>query len=243
MEIIPVLDILGGIAVGAIKGEREKYKPLVSVLAPSHSPLDFAAVFKNRMGFKRLYIADLDSILNNGNNYGIIREIKKKSGLRIMLDPGIRNIDKFDKSIFECCDDLILGTETLGSTDNLSWFIKAAGQKKVIISIDIKEGRTITACPGLSSEPFETITSLFKSGARDFILLNLSGVGTLTGVPGFVPGLMRKLSEIKVNVITGGGVTSIDDIIRLSGSGISGVLIATSLHRGNITVEDLEKAG
>lgn len=62
MEIIPVIDILNGVVVHGVRGEREKYEPIKSVLCNSSDPLEVANVFKE-LGFKSLYVADLDSIL------------------------------------------------------------------------------------------------------------------------------------------------------------------------------------
>jgi phosphoribosylformimino-5-aminoimidazole carboxamide ribotide isomerase len=33
IEIIPVMDVLNGIVVHAVRGEREKYKPIKSILS------------------------------------------------------------------------------------------------------------------------------------------------------------------------------------------------------------------
>ena len=66
MRIIPVLDILSfegrKHVVRGVKGERGKYLPIeASKLVENSNPIQIAAKF-SEIGFKELYIADLDAI-------------------------------------------------------------------------------------------------------------------------------------------------------------------------------------
>lgn len=45
MKIIPVIDLLGGQAVHSVRGEREKYRPVESLLVSGIDPIDIAHVF------------------------------------------------------------------------------------------------------------------------------------------------------------------------------------------------------
>ena len=65
MEIIPVMDLMSGIAVSGKSGKRETYKPLETVYSETPDPVDIAISLK-RQGFKRIYIADLDAIEGKG---------------------------------------------------------------------------------------------------------------------------------------------------------------------------------
>ena len=51
MKVIPVIDILNGIAVHGIRGERKKYQPIKSVLTKSAEPVEVAAAFEEPMGY------------------------------------------------------------------------------------------------------------------------------------------------------------------------------------------------
>jgi phosphoribosylformimino-5-aminoimidazole carboxamide ribotide isomerase len=52
---------------------------------------------------------------------------------------------------------------------------------------------------------------------------------------------LKKALEENVNVYVGGGVRDIDDLIWLENLGVSGVLVATALHSGKISIQDLKK--
>ena len=70
MKIIPVIDVLNGIAVHGIQGERKQYKPLKSLLCRSFKPTEIAYAFE-LLGFDSLYLADLDAILGKSTNLEI----------------------------------------------------------------------------------------------------------------------------------------------------------------------------
>ena len=52
MTVIPVIDLLGGEVVHAVRGEREKYRPVKRLLAPGSNPLDIARAFINETGWR-----------------------------------------------------------------------------------------------------------------------------------------------------------------------------------------------
>ena len=74
MKIIPVIDILNGRVVHAIKGQRHNYQPLESVLFKSTEPLEVAKGFK-ALGFTELYVADLDAIIDCSTDFEVFKRI------------------------------------------------------------------------------------------------------------------------------------------------------------------------
>jgi phosphoribosylformimino-5-aminoimidazole carboxamide ribotide isomerase len=69
----------------------------------------------------------------------------------------------------------------------------------------------------------------------------LARVGSGEGVD--LQFLKRVLSEVEVEVFVGGGVRDVDDLVELKRLGVSGVLMATALHSGQISVDNLRRAG
>jgi len=72
MKIIPVIDVLNGIAVHGVRGERKRYQPLKSLLCKSADPIEIASAFES-LGFSSLYLADLDAILGKTANFNVYR--------------------------------------------------------------------------------------------------------------------------------------------------------------------------
>jgi len=239
MEIIPVIDILKGKVVKAIKGERSKYFPLEdSSLAMSSDPLIMASVFKQGLGLNKLYIADLDSIEQKGDNFKTL-EALKPLGIEIMVDMGIRDRHDLNKKIINTIDYLILGTETLLSLDTVKYAIKIKTADKVIVSIDLKEGKILKKYEEFIS-PEVSLKILYDAGVRNFIILDLAKVGTLEGPSQKLNDFMNCFKYPDISIFMGGGITSVEDIAQLEKIGIKGVLIGTALHKGLIKKEDLQ---
>src|SRR5260370_8200284 len=76
MDIIPVLDLRGGIVVRAHRGQRDQYRPLASPLSPTSDPVDVMRGLYSVYPFKTFYVADLDAIMGTGNNETVLRRLK-----------------------------------------------------------------------------------------------------------------------------------------------------------------------
>ena len=54
--------------------------------------------------------------------------------------------------------------------------------------------------------------------------------------------LKKVLKEMPQGVYVGGGVRDINDLLEVKELGVSGVLVATALHSGKISIEELKQA-
>jgi len=240
MEIIPVIDILNGIVVHAVRGERNTYKPVKSVLSSSTDPIEIASIFR-RMGFRKLYVADLNAILKKGDNYEIIKRICESTSLEVMVDAGVVNIPSAVK-IFECkSSELVIGTETLNELEFIRECSGLFGKDKVVVSIDIKDGKLLGPKEIREMKVGEVVSLLKRMGIENVIILNLSKVGTLSGPDLELIDSIPEETRRGMRVIVGGGVKNINDIVELKKRGVYGVLVATSLHSGNITPEEIKQ--
>ncbi len=68
MQLIPVLDLMRGVAVQARGGDRERYEPLRTVLAADApgDPLALIQAYRDILGARECYVADLDAIQGDG---------------------------------------------------------------------------------------------------------------------------------------------------------------------------------
>ena len=115
MKIIPVIDVLGGVAVHAVRGRRKEYQPLESVLCASTKPADVATALR-AIGFGELYLADLDAIAGEQPNFSLFKKVADKSGLDLMVDAGITSIEAAKEVLKSHVPKVIIGTETLPRT-------------------------------------------------------------------------------------------------------------------------------
>jgi phosphoribosylformimino-5-aminoimidazole carboxamide ribotide isomerase len=241
LKVIPVLDILDGVAVHAVRGRRKEYKPLKSVLCASADPLEVATAFRN-LGFIELYVADLNAIMDNGENREILEKIAKNTRLQLMVDAGAANITKARGILQQGASEVIVGTETLTDSHFVEQAVQSLGADRVIVSFDMKNGHLLSRFSlERFPDPIDVLCEFQKMGLSQAILLDLARVGSEEGIDWVF--LRRVLEHVSLKVFVGGGVRNLDDLVKSSEMGVSGVLLATALHSGKITVQEIAAAG
>lgn len=240
MDAIAVIDIKDGAVVRAEAGKREKYEKVSSrILAEGRAePIEAAAAFYDKLGIRKLYIADLDAIMEKGNNIAEIKRIKEKyNDLKIMLDAGFNENNSPVNYLEEFLDYAIIATESLDNKDFLKSLKGLTDQ--IIISIDLKKGELIHQIKSWDNkEIYEIIAEIKSYGFNKFIILDLSSVGTAAGIADYIKKL--KNSFPKLDFITGGGIKDYRDVKELKKEGFAGVLIASAFHNGSLGKKEVD---
>jgi phosphoribosylformimino-5-aminoimidazole carboxamide ribotide isomerase len=240
MKIIPVIDVLNGVAVHGIRGEREQYQPLRSILCKSADPLDIALTFES-LGFTDLYLADLDAILGKSANFNVYKQIMNETSLNLMVDAGISDVGKAEEVLNTKVSKIVVGSETLEGLDFLDQAIKSFGEDRIIVSIDLKKGKVMSVSETISSlDSVSFSQKLGKIGVNQIIILDLDRVGTEQGIS--LALIKNILNKAGVEVLVGGGLRSLRELKKLRDLGVSGALVATILHNGKLRVDELKSA-
>jgi phosphoribosylformimino-5-aminoimidazole carboxamide ribotide isomerase len=240
LKVIPVVDVLDGVAVHAVKGKRSEYKPIKSTLTKSTSPLELAKTLHSA-GFSEVYIADLDAIIECSTNFGLFSQIVEETGLNLMVDAGITNLDRAQRLLDSGVARLIIGTETLENKKFVAQAIERFGSSRIVASLDLK-GNNIIAKEGFDGcrDPLGLLQEFKSTGVSQVIVLDLSRVGSGEGVD---VRFLKETLKIGLEVYVGGGVRDIGDLVELNLIGVKGALVATALHTGKISVSELRQQG
>jgi phosphoribosylformimino-5-aminoimidazole carboxamide ribotide isomerase len=116
MRVIPVLDLFGGHAVHARAGDRASYAPLSSQLAPGASgdARAIARAFRERLGLRELYLADLDAITGRAPQRELRRAVATEhSDVAVWVDAGVAGVGQAREVIEDGAARVIVGLETL----------------------------------------------------------------------------------------------------------------------------------
>jgi phosphoribosylformimino-5-aminoimidazole carboxamide ribotide isomerase len=225
MDIIPVIDLKDGVVVSAQRGQRESYQPIKSIFCSSCSIKDVLNGFLSIYPFSIIYIADLDSISNTGNNDQLINSVTSKyKEIEFWVDSGekIQNLDTIKSRNYR----QVMGTESQDEKNIPTFF--ASNKKEFILSLDF-----------FLNQKYVGPTELFENSnlwPQDIIIMTLERVGSNSG-PDFekLNDFCRKHPE--KNFIAAGGIRNQNDLLRLKEIGISHALIASALHSGDIDSE------
>ncbi|MDD1775573.1 MAG: HisA/HisF family protein [Methanobacterium sp.] len=223
-EIIPVLDLMSGMAVSGKSGLRNTYKPLDTIFSKTPDPVEISISLK-RQGFERIYVADLDAIEGYGSNLEHIKNINHI--IPVMLDWGVKDFKSF-RFALDYAQQIIVATETLNSWIELEQIFNSFPKERIILSVDVKDSEILSKSMSVS---FNQIVSRIEYlHPREIILLDITGVGTLEG---YNQEILDNFSGLEDSLIVGGGITP-SSINTLGKQGISKFLVGTALHSGRI---------
>jgi phosphoribosylformimino-5-aminoimidazole carboxamide ribotide isomerase len=137
---------------------------------------------------------------------------------------------------------IVAGLESLAAHEHLSELISCLGPKTLAFSLDLKQGRPITQIDKWRDEqPIDIVRSVLASGIQRLIVLDLADVGVGEG-----PRTLELCREIRhefpaIELVAGGGVRGLDDLKALAAAGCDAALVASALHDGRLTRDDLAK--
>jgi phosphoribosylformimino-5-aminoimidazole carboxamide ribotide isomerase len=103
----------------------------------------------------------------------------------------------------------------------------------------MRAGKILSPCPELAAlEPLKAVQYLKPAGWQEIILLDLERVGGGEGVETLLTAEVRATLP-GLRLLVGGGLADPEELVALQSLGVSGVLVASALHRGIITVEHI----
>lgn len=232
MQIIPVIDVKGGIVVAARGGDREAYRPIVTALAPDTSePVAVTRGYRRLWPFPILYMADLDGIAGLAPNLAVVRRLADElPDMALWVDHGAATAGEVE-AVLEAHprSTVVIGSETLGEAERLVEIQRRHGER-IALSLDFKGDAFLGPAALLERT---------QCWPRRIIVMTLAAVGRDAG-----PDLAR-VREITARagpgrqVFAAGGVRGKADCAALAGAGASGVLVASALHAGKLEAGDL----
>lgn len=232
MRLIPVLDVLNGVAVRGVGGRRNEYRPLVTQLCEGCDPLAIAAAYRRRIRTTTLYLADLDAIIDQRPNHGLYQTLLSQE-FDLWLDAGLRTPDDITQLIDTGVSTVIIGLETWPSPQVLPEVTTDIGAERLLFSLDLRHGRP---CGGSewSDQPLQIIDNVLAAGIHRFLVLDLHDVGQHTG--GSTAEHCRAIRQRAphAEIITGGGIRDADDVRRWEAEAVDGLLVASAIHDGRL---------
>ena len=227
MLIYPAIDLYGGKAVRLFKGDYAQMT--VYSECPPEVSLDFSA-----KGAQRIHLVDLEGAKTGETpNFDTVLAIKNASGLFCEIGGGIRSMDVIERYVSAGIDRVILGTAAVTSPGFVEEAVGKYGEK-IAVGIDIKDGFVaINGWTEKSSLEAMDFTARMQSiGVKTLICTDISRDGAMQGTN---HDLYKELSEkFSMDIIASGGVSSIDDVKRLTKLGIHGAIIGKAYYTGAI---------
>ncbi len=229
-------------AVHAVGGRRDQYRPVRSVWQASGSPAGLAEAIRAGLGVDCLYLADLDAIAGSRPRLDLYKRILA-ADLDLWLDAGLGDRRRLERlaGLDPARTRPVIGLESVLGPDELAAMVDDGGPGRIVFSLDLDAGKPRIAAganwPG--NEAYDIAVRAMECGVEEVLILDLTRVGTSCGVG--TEDLLRRLrtNHPRVAITVGGGIRGIDDVARMRDLGASAVLVGSAIHDGRIGRREL----
>ena len=225
MLIYPAIDLFQGKAVRLYKGDYAQMT--IYSDDPPQIGLDFTA-----KGATHIHLVDLEGAKTGETpNFDTVLAIKAATGAFCEIGGGIRSTEVIDRYLGAGLDRVILGTAAVTAPGFVEEAVKRHGEK-IAVGIDIRDG--FVAIKGWteksSLDAMEFAAKMETIGVKTLICTDISKDGAMEGAN---HNLYRTLSEqFGMDIIASGGVSSMDDVKRLSAMDIHGAIVGKAYYTG-----------
>ena len=231
MNIFPAIDLYEGKAVRLFKGDYNQ------MTVYSNNPVEIALDFK-KAGASFMHVVDLEGAKTGQTpNLETIKKLIAATDMFVEVGGGIRSIEVIEKYVEAGVGRVILGTAALTDREFLLTAIEKFGDK-IAVGVDIKDG--FVAIKGWTEkserDAIDFCRELDSIGVKTIISTDISKDGAMQGAN---HELYKTLSEeVGLQIIASGGVSSIDDVKRLTKMNLYGAIIGKAYYTGAIDLSE-----
>lgn len=236
IEVIPAIDLIEGKCVRLSQGDYDRCTDYGA------SPADMAKMFIDN-GLRRVHVVDLDGAkASSPRNLHTLEQIARLDGVEVEWGGGIKT-DQALKDVFNAgATYAIIGSVASRQPELMSRWLEIFGGEKLILGADVRDGKV--AVSGWLEDTTDSIDDLLRRflpyGLTQAICTDISKDGMLEG-PSFemYTRLDKDFPEVVFTV--SGGISSLDDIIRLNDLGLKRVITGKALYENRISLRDLQR--
>jgi phosphoribosylformimino-5-aminoimidazole carboxamide ribotide isomerase len=230
MRVIPAVDVMDGNVVRLARGN-----PTDKVIY-GNNPVETAKKWE-RAGADMLHVVDLNATLRTGrSNTEIVSRIVEEARIPVQVAGGIRSVPDVKEMFRINAARVVLGTMAYKNPDSVRQLVKK-NQNKIVISLDQYNGMVMVDGwrETTGSGVIDSIIFFMNLGIKDFLLTSVDRDGMLNGPD--ITMLSSAVSVTGANIIASGGISSIEDAIKVRSIGCSAVILGKALYEGKLSVE------
>lgn len=236
MLIIPAVDMKNKKCVQLIQGNPDKKHVELD------NPPEIAKKWVN-LGAEMLHLVDLDGAIDGKRvNDEFIEEIIKNSGVPVQIGGGIRSVSDALYFIEKGAEKVIIGTVAVQNPEIIKELSEIVGSEKIMVALDAKDGKVVIKGWKEKTEytPVQMGKILEKMGAGSILFTNVDSEGLLQGINVFPT--KELVDNLNIPIIASGGVTTIDDLVKLKEIGVYGVVVGSAIYKNMINLTDAIEA-
>lgn len=229
MKIIAAVDIMGGSVVRLVRGNPD------DKVEYSNDPVETARKWET-VGADMLHIVDLDAAFLTGSNSELIAKISQAVRIPLQIAGGIRSLEKAEEML-SMASRVVIGTMAYREPEVIRKLVKKNADR-VTISVDQMNGMVMVKGwkESTGTTVADAISQFLAIGVDEFLLTSIDRDGTLQGPD------IKTLADAAVSarIIASGGISSIEDVIKIRSAGCSSVIIGKAMYDGKVSIEKVK---
>lgn len=235
MRIIPAIDIIEGKCVRLTKGDYSTKKIY------NKDPIEVAKKFEDH-GIEFLHVVDLDGAKSKHIvNHKVLESICSNTNLKVDFGGGLKTDDDLRIAFESGAKQITGGSIAVKEAKTFKGWIKKYGCEKIILGADCIN-RKIATTGWLETSDIEVVDFIKQyqeDGIEYVICTDISKDGMLQGASNKL--YEEIIDQTNIKLIASGGVSSIDDLIKLKELGCEGTIIGKAIYEGKISLNQLQK--
>lgn len=234
--IIPAIDLMDGGCVRLRKGDFEQRTNY------PQDPIAVAQAFA-QAGAKTLHIVDLDGAKNGqAAQSSLIASIAQNVNLKVQTGGGIRIQDHIETLFSGGIARVVIGSLAIKSPERVKQWMAKFGPERLVLALDVFNDINGIPRPAIHgwTEPsgqslYDVIEDFLPHGLRTILVTDIAKDGVLQGAN---LELYQKIQRAypDLDLITSGGVGSLDDVKALKALNPAGIIIGKALYENRFTL-------
>ena len=233
MEIFPAVDVLRGMCVQLVQGER-------STATIYGTPLENAERWINA-GAKNLHMVNLDGAFSTSSeNVKVIREVVAETDVFVQVGGGIRSIADARGWLDAGVDRIIVSTFATKEPKALTALADEFGSERIMAGVDARAGEIAVSGWQETAGDYIEWAQLFEQlGAGSLLYTNVDVEGLQAGIA--QEPVKELIEAVSIPVVVAGGVSSVADVSALRRLGAAGCVLGSALYSGKIHLNEALK--
>jgi len=240
MIFVPAIDLVNGEVVRLYQGDPDKKKVYF------HSALEAVEYFVS-CGIAYLHIVDLDGAIFGKPQKEVFECISKRlrsGACRFQWAGGIRDFEYLRYLLRNGASKAVLSTKAFSDKS----FLERALHDfpgRIIVSLDFRDNAVWIygwGKPASLGSADKVLGDFISMGCSDFIITDISSDGTLNGARlDFFKSILQK---VNADFYLAGGISSLDDVIKIKEAGISnvrGIISGRAVYEGCIDISEVQR--
>jgi len=230
--LYPAIDLRQGQVVRLAQGELSR--TTIYDIAPTTVAERYKAA-----GAQWLHVVNLDGAFGEKGEANLLAltEVIKIAG-KVQFGGGLRNIDAIRTVLGLGVARAVIGTAAIEDPSLVDAALAEFGPERIAVGIDAKEGRV--RVKGWVEDSGVSVldlgTRLKGQGVTTVVFTDVARDGIGAGVN--VESTVELAQRCQLGVIASGGVKDIEDVKRVRGGGLPGLIIGRALYEGQIDLAE-----